>query len=72
MTRHIFKDSDFEILGTLIPDISKANERDSLKVLKDFHKAKLNGNFFIIRDYCRSTYGSDGVKKVGQATSSWG
>jgi len=72
MTRNIFKDSDFEILGTLIQDIFKANERDSLKVLKDFHKAKLNGNFFVIRDYCRSTYGSDGVRKAGQATSSWG
>lgn len=69
-SRHIFQPFHYQIIGELFPEIAKkSGYSDPLDIVKKFSLAKLDGDFFYIRDCCRTAFGPKGLKKLGRMTS---
>ncbi|MDD4409156.1 MAG: hypothetical protein PHW52_00710 [Candidatus Pacebacteria bacterium] len=70
LIRYIFSSKDYDVFGRIFERINHSNsERDPLTIMKDFHRAKLNGDMFDVRGYCKNAYGPKGLKKLGELTS---
>lgn len=66
----VFTPKEFEATNNVIsPICSSCPERSYGDVLNDFHKTQLDGDFFRIRNYCRSYFGPNGLKKMGKKTA---
>lgn len=70
IVNQILSPNDYRILGPVFREIASRNlERTPAQIIQDFHYAKLNGDFFDIRSYCKNTYGPKGLKKLRKFTS---
>jgi hypothetical protein len=69
LINHIFSKEDYELFGSTISQIVRSNDIDSGRLGQSFHRAKLTGDFFDIRTYCRNTYGPKGLKFLGDITT---
>jgi hypothetical protein len=69
-SKHIFEPIHYQIMGELFPEIAKkSGYPDAFEIIRMFGLAKLDGDFFHIRNCCRTAYGPKGLKKLGRKTS---
>lgn len=66
----IFSLNDQKILNNFFGNVYKNNpEKREVDIIIDFHRAKLSGDFYNIRSYCRNLYGPRWFKKLGRLTA---